>query len=60
MDIRNTHRKSGDRKFKIKADDAKMKAPTVLTWIPGIIPVNAPQKTPKMHATIRSKIQNHL
>jgi hypothetical protein len=32
----------------------------VLTWIPGIIPVTTPHKTPNKHATNRSKIQSPI
>jgi len=37
-------------------EDAKINAPTVLTWIPGINPVIVPHKTPIMHDKIRSMI----
>jgi hypothetical protein len=57
MEIRSTQRNSGDMKVKREADDAKTKAPTVLTCIPGIKPVTAPHITPKRQAAIRSKIQ---
>ncbi len=43
-----------------KVDDAKIKAPTVFTWIPGINPVIEPHKTPIMHARIRSIIFSAL
>lgn len=56
MEIRSTPRNSGERKDNTVADDAKVKAPTVLTWIPGINPVTAPQRTPKIQAKMRSKI----
>ena len=41
---------------KRKVDEAKIKAPTVLTWIPGMIPVIAPHITPIKHANNISKI----
>lgn len=56
MEIKNTARNSGDKKARIEADAAKTNAPTVLTWIPGINPVTAPQRTPIIQANIRSKI----
>jgi len=56
IEIKNTPRNSGDRKARMVADDAKVKAPTVLTWIPGINPVTAPQRTPMIQANMRSKI----
>ena len=57
MDIKNTARNSSENTFNKKVVEVNTKAPTVLTWMPGIIPVNAPQITPKMHANRRSKIQ---
>jgi len=59
MDIKNTPRKSGDREASMVDDDAKIKAPTVLTWIPGIKPVTAPQRTPIKQANIKSIIISH-
>lgn len=49
IEIKNTHKISGDKKVKRKTDELKTNAPTVLTWIPGITPVTAPHKTPIMH-----------
>lgn len=59
MEIKNTHRTSGERKVKRKADEVKTNAPTVLTWIPGITPVNAPHNTPKIHEKMISNTFNH-
>ena len=56
IEIKNTPRYSGENEVRRNDEDAKTNAPTVLTWIPGIIPVTAPQTTPIMHAIIRSKI----
>lgn len=56
IDIKNTPKTSGDKNASAVADDANTKAPTVLTCIPGIKPVTAPQMTPIMQAKMRSKI----
>ena len=60
MEIKNTPKNSGVKKFNRKVEKAKINAPTVLTWIPGIIPVTAPHKTPIRHANNRSKIQSPM
>lgn len=62
MDIatKNTHRNSGEKIPSKNADEAKIIAPAVLTWIPGIIPVTAPHKIPKKQAKIRSSILSPL
>jgi hypothetical protein len=59
IDIKSTPKNSGDRKASTVADEANTKAPTVLTCIPCIKPVTAPQETPKIQANIRSKISSH-
>jgi hypothetical protein len=56
IDIKRTPRNSGDKKARKEAEEANTKAPTVLTCIPGIKPVTAPQKTPIMQANISSII----
>ena len=56
IEIKNTPRYSGENEFKRKGEEAKINAPTVFTWRPGIIPVIAPQTTPNKHAIRRSKI----
>jgi hypothetical protein len=60
MEIKNTPKNSGVYEFKRYVEDAKINAPTVLTWIPGIIPVKTPHKTPIRQATNRSKIQSPI
>ena len=56
IDIRITPKNSGDKKASKEAEEANTKAPTVLTCIPGINPVTAPQRTPIMQANISSII----
>jgi hypothetical protein len=60
MEIKNTPRNSGEKDLRRKVEKAKRNAPTVLTWIPGIIPVTTPHKTPIRHANNRSKIQSPI
>ena len=57
IEIKNTARNSGETEFKRKFEEANIKAPTVLTCIPGIIPVTAPHVTPIRQAINRSKIR---
>ncbi len=57
IEIKNIAKNSVDTDFKRKVEEAKINAPTVLTCIPGIIPVTAPHTTPIRHANNRSKIQ---
>jgi len=58
MDIesRKTAKDSGEKNLKIKDVAAKVKAPMVLTWTPGMIPVMTPHKIPKRQVRMRSKI----
>lgn len=59
MEIKSTPKNSGDRNASTVADDANTNAPTVLTCIPGINPVTAPQRTPNIQAIISSRIFIH-
>jgi hypothetical protein len=59
IEIKSTPKNSGDTKASTVAVEANTKAPTVLTCIPGIKPVTAPQRTPRIQANIRSKISSH-
>ena len=58
IEIKNIVKNSIETEFRRKVEQAKINAPTVLTWIPGIMPVTAPHKTPIRHAIKISKIQS--